>query len=437
MNDVILDLKNTIKDGSSVIVATSGGPDSMALLSLLLSIKDYKDLNIVCAHVNHKLRDESEEEEIMVKNYCLENDIIFELTTLGNYEGNVEESARKKRYEFFDKLVKKYKANYLLTAHHGDDLVETILMRLIRSSSMKGYAGFSKISKKDDYFIYRPLIIKTKDEILDYVLKNNIPYALDKSNDSMEYTRNRMRKNILPLLKEENKNVHLQFLKFSEKMNETEEYFNTIISSVWPFICHDNKIRIDVLNTYPFLLQKKIIQKLLYYVYGSDIILISDKHIDSIMSVINDDKPNKTISLPLGKIFVKEYNFVGIKEKCQANDYDFIFDKEVKLPNGRFLKKEKEKCGKSNNVIYLNSKDISLPIHVRSRKDGDTIVLKGLNKSKKIKDIFIDSKLAISERDNWPIVTDSKGKILWVPGLKKSNFDLSNSENYDIIIRYI
>ena len=130
---------------------------------------------------------------------------------INNYRGNTENYARKKRYEFFENLIKKYQAKYLLTAHHGDDLTETIIMRLIRGSSIKGYAGFSEITYKENYKIYRPLITKTKEEIFDYVQKNDIPYALDKTNNSDKFTRNRIRKYILPNLKKENKNIHLKF----------------------------------------------------------------------------------------------------------------------------------------------------------------------------------------------------------------------------------
>ena len=148
MNDILDRLKKEIPNNSSVIIATSGGPDSMVLLNLLSTVKKEKKLKLICAHVNHKLRKESEKEAEMVKQYCTKNNIIFEYMTIEKYSGNTENYARKKRYDFFEKLIKKYSSSHLLTAHHGDDLTETIIMRIIRGSSLKGYAAFSEITEK-------------------------------------------------------------------------------------------------------------------------------------------------------------------------------------------------------------------------------------------------------------------------------------------------
>ena len=144
MNEVINDIKKEIKDNYSLIVATSGGPDSMCLLNLLLNLKKEKNLKLVCAHVNHNLRDESKEEAKMVKDFCTGNNITYEHYEIKEYNGNTEDYARKQRYSFFEKLIKKYQAKYLLTAHHGDDLMETILMRLARGTNLDGFKGFKK-----------------------------------------------------------------------------------------------------------------------------------------------------------------------------------------------------------------------------------------------------------------------------------------------------
>ena len=144
MIDILKKLKKTLPNNQTIIAAISGGPDSIVLLNLLLQVKKEKNLKIVCAHVNHKLRKESANEAQMIKNYCQKNNVIFEYMEINEYKGNTENYARKKRYEFFEKLIKKYSSPFLLTAHHGDDLVETIIMRLIRGSSLKGYGGLVK-----------------------------------------------------------------------------------------------------------------------------------------------------------------------------------------------------------------------------------------------------------------------------------------------------
>ena len=219
-------LDDLLKEKDSVVVATSGGPDSMALLHLLLQIKNKKNIEIICAHVNHNTgRTGQIEEQEYVENYCKNNNINCETLIITNYgDDNFESEARNKRYEFFKTLIDKYKAKYLFTAHHGDDLIETILMRIVRGSTLKGYSGFSKVVDMNEYKIIRPLINVTKDEIIEFLEKNNVKYFVDSTNLDDNYTRNRYRKYILPKLKEEDKNVHNKFYKFSNTLLLYNEY---------------------------------------------------------------------------------------------------------------------------------------------------------------------------------------------------------------------
>ena len=436
MNDILERLKKEIPNNSSVIIATSGGPDSMVLLTLLLAVKKEKNLKLVCAHVNHKLRKESDDEAKMVKKYCEKENIIFEYMIIDKYKGNTENYARAKRYEFFDKLIKKYASPYLLTAHHGDDLTETIMMRLIRGSSLKGYAGFSEITEKKGYKIYRPLITKTKTELLNYAKENNIPYAIDQTNDSDNYTRNRIRKYILPTLKKENKNVHLKFLEFSKTIYETEEYFEKVLVKKIEKIYQDNKLNVEIFLTEEPLIQKKLIHNILNDVYKDKINLINDNHVNNFLSTVKNKKPNIQINLPDNKILKKAYNYVWIEENKNYEEYDYILKDKVTLPNNHTIEIIDETTDHSNFVTKLNSKEIKLPIHIRSKKYGDKLTLKGLNKQKKLKDIFIDEKIPIDKRNSWPVITDDNDKIIWLPGLKKTKFDREKQRNYDIIIRY-
>lgn len=436
MNDILNKLKTEIPNNSAVIIATSGGPDSMVLLTLLSTVKKEKNLKLVCAHVNHKLRKESDEEAKMVKSYCEKNNIIFEYMTINEYKGNTENYAREKRYEFFEQLIRKYNATYLLTAHHGDDLIETIMMRLIRGSSLKGYAGFSEITEKKGYKIIRPLITKTKEELLKYANDNHIPYALDKTNDSDVFTRNRIRKYILPKLKKENKNVHLKFLEFSKTLSETGAYFKNLLEQIIPNIYKENKLNIELFLKEEPLIQKKIIAYILEKTYKNNINLINDVHVNNILSTIKNLKPNQKINLPDNKFFIKSYNNAWIEENKNIEEYDFILDKKLNLPNNHTIEIINKTKDHSNYVTKINTKDIELPLHVRTRKAGDKIVLKNINKTKKLKDIFIDEKISEKERKTWPVVTDNNGKIIWLPGLKKTKFDREKGQNYDIIIRY-
>ena len=159
-----------LKYGDSVVVAVSGGPDSMALLYLLSKLRKAIDITIVVAHVNHNTNRPGQlEEQKYVEKFCMINNIIFEGMVIDDYgDDNFENEARTKT------IIKKYKAKYLFTAHHGDDLIETILMRIVRGSTLRGYSGFSKVIKRDGYTLIRPLIEVTKDEILAFYKKNKI-----------------------------------------------------------------------------------------------------------------------------------------------------------------------------------------------------------------------------------------------------------------------
>ena len=214
MKDTFNFLKELLDKESSIVIACSGGPDSMCLLHVINSLKENLNLTIICAHVNHGLRIESENEAKFVKDYCDKNNIIFEYMKIEKYKNNKfsEEEGRQKRYLFFESVIDKYKASYLMTAHHGDDLIETILMRIVRGSNLKGYAGINRISKNDKYSILRPLLNLNKEDILKYLKKNDIKYVIDNSNDDEKYSRNRYRKRVLPFLKHEDKNIHLKFI---------------------------------------------------------------------------------------------------------------------------------------------------------------------------------------------------------------------------------
>ena len=150
MDEVYDFIKNGVglESGNAIVVGVSGGPDSMALLNVLQRVKKEIDIRIICAHVNHNQRKESEDEEAYVREYCKMNDIIFECIKFENWgDDNFENEARSRRYKFFEELIDNYNAKFLMTAHHADDLIETILMRIVRGSTLKGYSGFSKVVK--------------------------------------------------------------------------------------------------------------------------------------------------------------------------------------------------------------------------------------------------------------------------------------------------
>jgi tRNA(Ile)-lysidine synthase len=427
-----------LKYGDTVVVGVSGGPDSMALLHLLVQIRKEADIFIICAHVNHNVRKESENERVFLETYCDNNQITFETMKIEDYgDDNFHNEARTKRYNYFGKVVKKYGANYLFTAHHADDLIETILMRIARGSTLRGYSGFSKIVNMGSYEIVRPLISITKDEILKYNRCNNLPYVEDLSNKEDKYTRNRYRKVILPFLKKEDPNVHEKFLKFS---NTLMEYNNFMDRQMYAVI--NDVYKQNILNTEKFMnLDKLIGMKIIYYilehVYQDDLMLIYDSHAELIYNLIASKKPNAYIYLPNNIKVVKAYeNLTFIKEFIEHNAYEIELINYVNLPNGKNIEIVEKEDTNGNDICRLNSSEIHLPLYVRTRQPGDKMDMKGMLGTKKLKDIFIDEKVPASDRDLWPVVVDSSGKIIWIPGLKKSKLIKEKRESHDIIIKY-
>ena len=155
------------------------------------------------------------------------------------------------------------------------------------------------------------------------------------------------------------------------------------------------------------------------------------------MNLIYSKKANSFINLPNQVVANKSYNMLELKRDVEAiTSYEIEFDGYVTLPNDHSIERVLEIDGNSNYVCRLDSRDIVLPLIVRTRKIGDKMLVKGLDGSKKVKDIFIDKKVKIIDRDVWPIVVDSKGNIVWIPGIKKSIFDKKTTETYDIILKY-
>lgn len=432
MKRVIEFIKENVENSSTVIVACSGGPDSMCLLNLLNELKDDLELKIVVAHVNHKVRMESEKEAEEVKKYAIEHGNIFEYIEFKEYEkGNFDESdARWKRYNFFSVLMNKYKAKYLFTAHHGDDLMETVLMRITRGSNLNGYSGIKLISKNSDYEILRPLLYVSKEDIIKYLENKRISYAIDKTNEEDIHTRNRYRHNILPFLKKENKNVHEKYLKFANELNAYEEFVSEYIEKK-QFIV-DNKIVINKLEDESALIKRKCIEKLVREIQKEDYFDISDEQMDNLMSLYKQN--NKMIDLNNHYRGINSYGYLLILKNNDRILSEAIIDADMEIGNFIFIYNSKDKDN-SNSCICLSSEEVCLPLKLRGYKDGDRMMVKNLNGTKKVSDIFIDAKVPRHERSTYPILVDAKDRVLWVPNLKKSKFSHDISEKCDIIIK--
>lgn len=204
------------------VLAVSGGPDSMALLNMMVSIKEKYQLTLIAAHFDHQLRPDSGQEESLIKNYCQKYNLIFENGYWDKQKQpkvGIEAAARHYRYAFLTKVVNKYQANYLVTAHHNDDLLENILLKFIRSGNPLEMNSLQEIGQMHGTTLLRPLLNFSKQELLNYNLKNHISFIEDETNAEDDTMRNRLRHYVVPLLKKENPTLKENGLRFIKQMN--------------------------------------------------------------------------------------------------------------------------------------------------------------------------------------------------------------------------
>ena len=425
--------KLKIKENDNVICAVSTGPDSMALLLVLKNLKDMYHFNIVVAHVNHHLRKESEKEERYIRDFCERNSLIFEIYDYFPRDlKNLEAKAREARYEFFEKMIDKYNSKYLFTAHHSDDLIETVLMKLVRGSTINGYKGFRIEDNRKNYTLYRPLLLADKKEILKYLKEKKQKYFIDKTNKISLFTRNRYRLKIIPLLRKENPNINTSFLEYSLLLDEMNSYIDKKVDEVYENIVNNNKINLEKFNKEDIIIKKKILERFLEAEYFSDIVELNKRHLNSILSITEDYSGKKTLDMPFNKVIVREYKELYFFHETNYKKNKEILDKN-KVFNMFKIYLDKDGNVDNNFVMRLNKKDVKLPLIIRTIEEDDVISLNNLG-TKKVKDIFRDSKVKEDIRKYYPIITDSNNKIIFIPGIKKSNLLKKKTDKYDIII---
>ncbi|WP_010285414.1 tRNA lysidine(34) synthetase TilS [Bacillus timonensis] len=445
-----------IKEGSTIIVGVSGGPDSLALLHYLFH--QQKESTLIAAHVDHMFRGkESEEDLLYVREFCESYQIPFESIQVDVTSYKKEHSissqvaAREVRYDFFADVMRKYKAEYLALGHHGDDQIETILMRLVRGSKGIGYAGMQVKRPFSCGSIIRPFLAVTKADIEKYCLELSLVPKRDPSNDRDDYTRNRFRHHVLPFLKQENPAVHEHFLRFNQYITEDNQVLDELTIEKMNKVMkrngeNDIEIEISPFLAMPKSLQRRGIQLILNYLYKELPHSLSAVHIDNLITFLESNHPSGELHFPAGLRIVKSYDsctytYKDCKEK--PSPYRFRIDTPglYKLEDGSEIKsqirKDYPQALVGNDCFVIDPDTIHLPIFVRTRKVGDKMTVKGMNGSKKVKDIFIDEKIPLHRRDLWPIVEDEQGEVLWLPGLKKSSYEATSKtkSNY-IVLQY-
>lgn len=224
---------NMLQDGDKVVIGVSGGPDSMTLLNILNNLKEKLNINLYVAHINHMIRKEADEETEYVKDFCAKINVEFFAKKIRVEEEakkqkiGTEEAGRNIRYEFFEEVAKKVGANKIATAHNSNDNAETVLINIIRGTSVSGLKGIDKV--RDGKFI-RPIIECSRDEIEEYCKEQNLNPKYDKTNDENIYTRNKIRNMLIPFLKKEfNPNIVDGINRLSQIATEEEQFINKTV----------------------------------------------------------------------------------------------------------------------------------------------------------------------------------------------------------------
>ena len=306
-------------------------------------------------------------------------------------------------------------------------------MRISRGSTLNGYAGFNFITEKPNYKIIRPLIYMTKEEIENYNDNNNIPYNIDNTNFEDEHTRNRFRHKVLPFLKNENKNIHKQFIKYHNTVQSYYDYVNNLVYKNKAKMFKNDILDLNQYNELDEFLKDKLLCEIIRDYYPDDLYYVGSSHVNEIVKLINSDKASLTISLPRGIKIHKEYDklIFNFKETTY-NDYFYELKEENETPMGNIYIVS-ESNDTSNFTIRLK-KDSYI---IRNIKEGDKMTVKNMTSPKKIKDILINEKIPANIRKKLPVLVNSNNEIVWIPGIKKSNFDIPINGEYDIIIKYV
>lgn len=396
-----------IDEYDNILLALSGGPDSVALFYIFLELTKIHKFSFGVAHVNHGLRVEAKEDEKFCKN--LANSYKIEFYSLNSdiksyakeHKLSEEEAGREVRYNYFEKISKKYNYNKIATGHNLDDNVETFMFRLMRGTSIQGLLGIK--NKRDK--IIRPLLNIKKIQILQYLRDNNYKYCIDKTNFSNIYTRNKIRLELIPLIEKEfNNNFKDKIVSLMDEINELDDYVN----GLYDFDYSKKFLSREEIKKYPLFIRKRVIREFLI----AKGISYNRKIIDEICSLI-DLNDNKHVTLD--------------KENNLKFEYDkIIFEKSYRIE----IKPDKIMLEIPNKIVYTNyviitewinpldSLDkncyyfdydkIEKPLMIRTRLDGDKISLFGLKGNKKVKKIFIDKKISKSKRDLIPLIVSGE-----------------------------
>jgi tRNA(Ile)-lysidine synthase len=440
-----------IRSGDRVLVAVSGGPDSVALLAVLHKLAPELGFTIVVAHLNHGLRPEADGEEHLVRDLCLSLGLQMEsarvdILDLSRSQGkSVEDMARSVRYSFLDEAACRVCADRIALGHHLHDQAETVLMNLLRGSGPEGLKGMQPV--RDRRYV-RPLLYTSNVEILAFLGGEGLQFALDHSNEDTKYLRNRIRHELLPLLDRQYKTGIERILVQTAEITGREDDFMQdqvrLVLADWKISEAALNVCLDVskLRVLHEALARRIIKTLLER-FSPDAKGVFHAHIQAVLDLAFTGKPSGRLHLPFAVEAKRDYGNLILRRRERSGagfDYCYpvavpgrihvpegqmIFEfsvidaghgevTEVMCEKGRVARERKMGTQKAGRV-YLDYEHLSFPLTIRCIQPGDRMHPLGMGGTKKLKAIFIDKKVSRDDRRRIPLLADADG-ILWIAG---------------------
>lgn len=385
-----------IEKGDNITVALSGGADSVSLLYALLSLKEKLGITVDAAHINHCIRgDEAERDQSFVEELCekLNVKLFCERVHVPKFAKenhlSLELAARKVRYEFLERVA----TGKVATAHTASDNLETMLFNLTRGTSLKGLCG---IPVKRGIFI-RPIIYCKRQDVEDYCACNHLSFVTDSTNLSCDYSRNKIRHNVIPFLKEINPSVEDLAIKTAVTLNQDNAFLETTADSLLFKYCDDDGLNITDFQEISPAIAKRIIKKYFEILFLN--ITLENRHINDIYSVCLSGSGK--INLPLNIYAV-------VKDGILCLDQENNLDSSVKYAVNI------SKCENVNNLFSNNLLDcdkIVGELVIRTRMEGDTIRLNKRGCTKSLKKLFTECKIPNNVRKSLPVIADQKGVV--------------------------
>jgi len=420
--------------GGRVILAVSGGPDSVALCHLFHRLRSELDLELVVAHVHHGLRGEEADEDarfVSAMAKTLDLPAVVQAVDVRPWQrahgGSLQMAARTLRFQFFGRVMAEQKADRLALGHNADDQAEEILLRLLRGTGPRGLQGMAARSVGG---VIRPLLACHRAEILDYLGRHGLSWREDRSNLEPWCQRNRLRLEVLPLLRDHfNSNLNATLVRTAAIFEDEEEFWGSLVED-W-LDRHARRKGEDVLDvplpefleTHPAL-QRRLLRRGLEVTCGH-LAGFSFRHVDLLLALCRSGGANREIHLPNLAVAQKSYNRVIIRPLQPAPE---PFRHEIPGPGFHYLpdldhtifmeEREGEKpvgFGKDPTHVVMDRDCVSFPMLLRSIQPGDRFRPLGMTGSKKVKDVFIDAKISRSRRRLVPVLCDAR-RIIWVVG---------------------